>query len=289
MLQPVSAGLLEQFVFSKPYFDREGLILALKDGVPVGFVHAGFGPNDERDAVSTDDGTTYMLMLDGNHRDPGLADELLARSEGYLRDRGTKVVYAGGICPLNAFYLGLCGGAELPGVLSTDAMMADTVRRNGYREIDQVAVLQRDLSRYRLPVSREQRRLRREVMCVEHYSPVAANWWDACTIGTFERVHFGLRRYDNDEAVANAWFWDIEPLSTSWGIPTAGLFDVHVADNWRRKGYASYLLAEAFYRLRARGIVLIEAQTMRTNEPAIAMYQHLGFTEVDHGMVFRKE
>ncbi len=288
-MQPVSAGLLEQFVFSKPYFDREGLIVAVHDGTPVGFVHAGFGPNEEHTAVATDDGTTYMLLMRGDHRHPDLADELLARSESYLRDRSAKVIYAGGIYPLNGFYLGLYGGSELPGVLSTDVTLTDTCRRNGYREVDQVVVLQRDLGRFRLPVSREQRRLRREVMCVEHYAPAADNWWEACTMAASERLHFGLRRYDSDEAVADVWFWDIEPLSSSWGIPTAGMFDLHVAPNWRRRGFSTYVLSEAFYRLRARGVVLIEAQTMRTNTPAVALYDRIGFTEVDHGTVFRKE
>jgi ribosomal protein S18 acetylase RimI-like enzyme len=289
MMQPVSAGLLEQFVFSKPYFDREGLIVAVHDGVPVGFVHAGFGPNDQHTSVSTDDGTVYMLLLRNDHRDPALADELLSRGEAYLRDRGAKVLYAGGIHPINGFYLGIYGGSELPGVLATDPMLPDACRRNHYREIDQVVVLRRDLGRFRLPISREQRQLRREVMCVEHYTPLAADWWEACTMATFERLRFGLRRYDSDEMVANVWFWDIEPLSSSWGIPTAGMYDLYVAPDWRRHGYATYLLGEAFYRLRARGIMQIEAQTMRTNTPAVAMYQKNGFAEVDHGMVFRKE
>jgi ribosomal protein S18 acetylase RimI-like enzyme len=289
MMQPVSAGLLEQSVFSKPYFDHEGLIVAVHDDVPIGFVHAGFGPNQQYAALSTDDGTTYLLLLRNDHRDPALADELLSRSAAYLRDHGAKVIYAGGVYPLNGFYLGIYGGSELPGVLAADVMLPGACRRNGYREVDQVAVLRRDLSQFRLPVSREQRRLRREVMCVEHYSPPAVNWWEACTMAAFERLHFGLRRYDSDEMVASVWFWDIEPLSSNWGIPTAGMYDLHVAADWRRHGYATYLLNETFYRLRARGIMQIEAQTMRANTPAIAMYERLGFAEVDHGIVFRKE
>ena len=31
LMQPVTAGILEQFVFSKPYFDPDGLIVALSD------------------------------------------------------------------------------------------------------------------------------------------------------------------------------------------------------------------------------------------------------------------
>ena len=36
----------ECYVLAKPYFDREGLIVAEEDGVIVGFAHAGFGANE---------------------------------------------------------------------------------------------------------------------------------------------------------------------------------------------------------------------------------------------------
>src|ERR671938_100354 len=38
-------GVLEYFLFAKPYFDPDGLIVALEGSEVVGFAHAGFGPN----------------------------------------------------------------------------------------------------------------------------------------------------------------------------------------------------------------------------------------------------
>src|SRR4029078_6467889 len=93
--QPMTAGLLEQFVFSKPYFDPAGLIVATHGGVPVGFAHAGFGPNDEKTAIAGELGTTHLLMLRGEHRTPALAADLLGWAEAYLHARGAKVLYAG--------------------------------------------------------------------------------------------------------------------------------------------------------------------------------------------------
>ena len=288
-MQPLTVGLLEQFIFSRPYFDPEGLILAVHDGTPVGFVHAGFGPNEESTALATDVGTTFVLMLRGDHRHNALADELLAHSESYLRGRGAKVLYAGGIRPLNAFYLGLYGGSELPGVLISDPVLADACQRNNYREIDRVIVLERELSRFRQPVTREQRQIRRDMTCREIYGPPAANWWEACTVGAFERLRFTLERPGACDPTADVWFWDIEPLSTGWGIPTAGMFDLCVSPTARRSGLATFLLSEAFARLRNRGVVLVEAQTMRDNTPALALYNKLGFTKVDEGVIYRKE
>jgi ribosomal protein S18 acetylase RimI-like enzyme len=233
-------------------------------------------------------GTTHLMMLDSDHRDAALADELLARSEAYLEDRGAKVLYAGGIRPLDGFYLGLYGGSEIPGVLATDPMLVDTCRRNGYREIDRVLVLRRDLGRLRPSVTWEQRRLRRTAACREKYCPAPGSWWEACTTGAFERLDFRLENTGSSQPLAGVSFWDIEPLSTGWQVPTAGMFDLQVTPEARRQGLATFLLGEAFARLRNRGIVLVEAQTMRGNTPALAMYQKLGFETVDHGYVFRK-
>jgi len=288
-MQPVTAAVLEQLVFSKAYFDPEGFLVALADGVPVGFAHAGFGANDEQTALATELGTTYQLQLRADHRNEALADELLGRAENYLRSRGAQVTYAGGIRPLNAFYLGLYGGSELPGVLTSDATFAAACRRGGYREIDRVVVLQLDLAHFRPPFSRQLRQLRREMTLVEHYNPPAASWWEACTIGDFERLQFALQPAGGSEPQARVEFWDIEPLSTAWGVPTAGMLDLEVSGVRRRQGLATFLLGETFERLRARGIVRVEAQTMQQNAPAIALYEKFGFSRVDQGIVYRKD
>lgn len=285
----MTATILEQLVFSKPYFDPQGLIMLLSDERPIGFVHAGFGANDDESGLTTDTGTTYQLMLRADRRNDALADELLMRSEEYLRGRGASVIYAGGIRPLNAFYLGLYGGSELPGILAGDQMFNAACRRRGYREIDRVTVLLLELAGFRLPVTRNLRQLRREFTCQEVQVPPIRSWWECCTTGAFERLHFSLNRPGSSTPAAAVWFWDVEPLSTSWGAPAAGMFELEVPKDQRRKGLATYLLSEAFERLRNRGVLLVEAQTMQQNAPAVALYERLGFKKVDEGIVYRKD
>lgn len=287
-MQPMSALLLEQFVFSKPYFDPAGLIIATADREPVGFIHAGFGANQEEDGIDYDYGTTYVMMLRPDHRNDRLADDLLAHAESYLRERGAKVLYGGGVRPINGFYLGLYGGSELAGVLSTDPILGATCQRNGYREIDRVIILQRELASFRQPVTRDQRMLRREVTCTESYCPLPRTWWEACTTGAFERIHFSLEQTASQQHLADVWFWDIEPLSSGWGVPTAGMYDLHVESPRRRQGRATFLISEAFGRLKSRGIMAVEAQTMDSNAPALAFYHKLGFERLGEGMVYRK-
>ncbi len=294
LLQPVSPQLLEHGIFSKMHFDPEGFIVATRDGQPVGFVHAGFGPDDAGAAIDPSMGTTHMLMLrstssDEKLVDHSLADDLLAASEEYLRSHGTQVIYAGGIRPLNSFYLGLYGGSEIPGVLQTDSVLAETCVRNNYREIDRVIVLQCDLARFRPPLSRGARQIKRSATVVEIHDPPAKNWWDACVWGALQSDRFELIDKALKKVIARVSFWDVQPLSSCWGISTAGMFDLYVQPDWRRRGCAMHLLGEVLRLLRLRGVATVEAQTMASNEAALAFYRKLGFAEVDHGVIFRKE
>lgn len=288
LLQPVTAPLLEYGVFSKMHFDPAGLIVATRDDVPVGFAHAGFGPSNDEGGIDTSLGTTLLLMVEGGRNDDGLADELLAASEAYLRGRGATVLYSGGINPLNSFYLGLYGGSEIPGVLQTDAVMQQALARAGYREIDRVRILQCDLARVRPPVSRELRLIKRTTQVVEQIDPPARTWWEACVWGSLQRDRFQV--IDNNNRVLGvASFWDMQPLAGGWGMCAAGLFDMYVDPSVRRRGYASYLLGEAVRVLRRRGVATVEAQVMGANEAALGFYLKFGFTEIDHGIVFRKD
>jgi ribosomal protein S18 acetylase RimI-like enzyme len=289
ILQPASAPLLEYGVFSKMHFDREGLIVATQDDQPRGFVHAGFGPNADGDQLDTSLGTTHVLMVEGGRNEPALADDLLGASEDYLKRRGAEVIYAGGVNPLNSFYLGLYGGSEIPGVLQSDTLLQDACARAGYRELDRVLIMQCDLARVRPPVSRELRAIKRTTQLVEKIDPPPKTWWEACVWGSLQRDVFSLLDKTQNRVVATASLWDMQPLSACWGMCTAGLFELYVDHPLRRRGYASYLLGEAIRILRRRGVATIEAQTMASNEAARAFYTKFGFTEIDQGVVFRKD
>lgn len=288
VLQAMSAPLLEYGVFSKMHFDPGGLIVAAREGRPTGFVHAGFGPSDDLRSLDTTLGTTHVLMLEGGAADGALADELLQASEEYLRGRGAGVIYGGGVSPLNSFYLGLYGGSEIPGVLQSDALLLDACLRGGYRQLDHVRIMQCDLARVRPPVSRELRAIKRTTQLMEQIDPPPRSWWEACVWGSLQRDVFSLVD-KTQNVVATASFWDMQPLSAGWGMCSAGLFELYVEPSLRRRGYASYLIGEAIRVLRRRGVATIEAQTMGTNAAAAAFYAKLGFAEIDHGLVLRKD
>lgn len=288
MVQPVSSAVLEQFVFSKQIFDPQGLIVAEQEGRVVGFAHGSFGSNDAGNGQDFALGVTQMLLMHPEFATPDMSRDLLAGSEEYLRSRGAKVLYGGGIPPLDAFYLGMYGGSELSGVLASDPPLNLIFQDNGYEVACESAVMHLELALLKPTISREQRALRQKSQLDHTFSLPIKSWWEANRLGDVERQRFTLSPKRSPETLASVEFWDIEPLAASWGIRTSGLWNLFVHEDHRRKKLASCLLSEAFKTLRKRGVSLIEAHTMRENEAAMALYHSLGFTQVDAGYAYRK-
>lgn len=288
LMDPVSPDLLEQLVFAKPYFDYAGLILAFQDGSPVSFAHAGFGPNEQLSAVSFDLGVTSIVIVRPDCAEGEVAAGLLEQCEQYLRARGAKVLYGGGIQPLNPFYLGLYGGSELPGVLESDLATRNLFQSHDYQEIERTKIGQVDLSRFEAVIDRSQMQIRRQMVVEETIDFPTRNWWEACTLGEFDLTRFEMVPRGGGPAVARAIFRSMEPAGTNSSGRRSGLIEFHVDPAYRRRGYAVFLLSEVFRQFTRQGITTVEAQTMESNTPAINLYQKLGFKPIGEGRVYRK-
>ena len=284
----MTAALLEQYVYSKLYFDPAGLIIATKNDVPIGFAHGGLGSDETGGRLDTQDGMTYQVLVHADHADTAIEDELLHRSEAHLQSGGVSVLYGGGIRPLNSFYLGLYGGSELPGILDSNPTQQALFSRCGYRTISRVVVLHCDLALFRLPISWQVRECGRRCRILPIPDPAPKSWWEAVTTCCFDRIAYGLYERGVDAPCGEARFWFMEPLGVTWGMKAAGLYALEIDPNRRRLGMATCLLGQALTDLRQQGVAVVEAQTMQENEPALALYRKLGFVIVDHGSVFRK-
>jgi ribosomal protein S18 acetylase RimI-like enzyme len=285
----MTIATFEQSVLNKPYFERDGLWLALDDDQPLGFVHAGFGPSEDESALSRDLGVTAMLLVRPQAGRAEVARHLLSHAENYLRERGAKVLYGGAVRPLNPFYLGLYGGSELPGVLDSDAATQDIFLTHGYREIDRTVVFQRNLTGFRAPIDRHQMQVRRRTQVAVVPEPPTRTWWEACTLGEFERVEFQLLDRIQGKQLASATVRSLDNTPANPGVRASGLIDVHVDPSALHQGLATFLISEAIKELQQQGVAVVEAQTMQRNTAATGLYQKLGFSKIDSGAVYRKE
>ena len=286
-MQPMTSALLEACVFSKPYFDREGIIVAVEDGRAVGFAHAAFGPNADHSAIDTTTGTTLLVVVVPHAEQARIGAGLLERCEDFLRRRGATTLLGGGSAEMRSFYLGLYGGADLPGILDSSPGMQEIYRKAGYVEAERIGVLRRPLAGFRPPVDRLQLAIRRGTTLRVIDEPARRTWWEAATT-----TGIALRRYElrgaGDDLLGTASFWDMQPLAAAWGVSAAGLMHVGIEGARRRQGLAHYLVAESLHDLAQEGVTLAEAHVVVSNEPAMHLFTKLGFETVERGTLFRK-
>jgi ribosomal protein S18 acetylase RimI-like enzyme len=288
LMQPMSASVLERFVFSRPTFEAQGLIVAAEEDKVLGFAHAGFGPSEDQSTLATENGVTCLVMLRPDV-DPSITGELLERSEAFLENRGAKTLYGGGSYPLAPFYQGLYGGSEFSGVLDSDRRGQAIFQEHGYRPVKRSLVLHRDLASFRPVVDRVQMQIRRQ-HCVEMIvDPPTATWWEACVFEPFDRIRCVLLARDRGAPPAAVNFWNMETMIGAWGVHGVGIAGLEVAGNRRRAGLATFLLGESLRNLHAQGVALAEVHVAEENAAALAVFRNLGFEQVDAAVLYRKD
>jgi len=108
-------ALLERWVFSKPYFDPDGLIVAVDDADNnrvVGYALAGFGPNEELSALDYSQGVICSLGVRPTTQRHGVARDLVQKAEEYLVKRGATTLRAGPRWPYCPYGFGIYGGIK---------------------------------------------------------------------------------------------------------------------------------------------------------------------------------
>ena len=120
------------------------------------------------------------------------------------------MLYAGGIRPLNAFYLGLYGGSELAGVLDSEPKAQHLFKSLGYREIDRSLALHRSLAGFRPSIDRQQMQIRRRC------AMVAAEYRPARSCGTLARTA---------ALIARGWSWCHGKTMRRWHRSCCGVLN----------------------------------------------------------------
>lgn len=281
------ATVLEYFTFAKPYFDPQGLILALDDNKPIGLVHAGFGP--AADGKSTDPavGVICALGVAPSHRRQGIGAELLRRAEEYLKGRGAKELYAGPLAPRNPFTFGLYGGCNSPGFLASDVLARPFFEKHGYQVAETAGLFQRPLARAYLPPDPRFGAIRQQYDVIA--SPYhGAGWWRECVFGPIETVEYRMQQKQQGPVVARCLLWDMETFHQSWGEACVGMLELSVQPGFRRQGLAKYLLSQILRHLRDQPFHLFEAIADPNDAAARGLLQGLEFQQVDVGYCYRR-
>jgi ribosomal protein S18 acetylase RimI-like enzyme len=280
---------LEFHVFSKPYFDPAGLILAVDEGRPIGFVHAGFGPDRQGSALCTDVGVTCALGVRLTHQRRGIGCELLRRSESYLQGRGVRELRAGPRWPFDPFYFGLYGGSDVPGFLVSDRAAEPFLLRNGYVVQDTTLVLQRRLDAPIAMIDSRFPALRRQFDL--HTMPRAgkSTWWQESVLGPIEILEFRLQDKVSGRMAGHVDLWEMEGFRWCWNESPIGLWHVEVNEDQRRQGIGKFIVSHVLRWLQEQYFSLAEVQVPQANEAALGLFKSVGFQQVDKAFTYVKK
>ncbi|QDU25964.1 hypothetical protein ETAA8_10360 [Anatilimnocola aggregata] len=278
----------ENIVLAKPYFDRQGLIVACDGARPIGFVHAGFGASADHRSLDTSAGTICQLLTMPHPARATTALELLSAGEDYLRKRGAKTLHAGCAFPFNPFYVGLYGSSDVPGVLASDLAARELFSAGGYTEGQTRVLLHRKLTDFKPPISGQLLQVKRKFQASQAGEVMPGNWWDNCVWSQAVWTRFQLAAKEAGEPVISITLWEILPLSQAWGARTIGLVSVDDTPEAREQGLTLFLLSETLRMLKEENVSQFEAQCLADDATLLAIFKQLGVVEYDRGSLLQK-
>ena len=68
-----------------------------------------------------------------------------------------------------------------------------------------------------------------------------------------------------------------------------GIVNLVTRDDVRRQGLAKFLMVNLLRYLQEQYFGLVEVQSIERNQPAVKLFQSLGFEQVDFGRVYKRE
>lgn len=288
MAQGITIRVLEDSVFSQPWFEAGGLWLGFREDRLLGMLHAGFSATARGDDLDRRSGVISQIRMAAPENDAEVAAELVRHGLDWLAGEGALECHAGSCFPWSPFYLGIYGGSRVPGVLSDDRQMIQPLLAAGFEATAEVGVFHRTLAGYRPLVDRKLSILRRQFDFSIDIDPKPMNWWEACSLRNAARVRFVLTEKSTREPSAWVTFWDMQPISSTWGARAVGLYDLFVAKHLRRTGMATCLISESLRHLAQEGVGLVESQFLLSDDRACGCFSKLGFSQVDFGVQLRR-
>ena len=278
----MTTSILEDMVFSKPYFDSQGMRVAEWGQSIVGMALVGFIPNEAGDDLNRQQAVISRLLVESEQPDD-VADQLLAECESYAKRAGARSICYGSRFPDAPFLNGAYGGSLVPGVLESELGLFKRLREHGYTPGLQIDSFHRLLADFRPLVNRQQITVKRQCRISMEADPKPGSWFQACLFGLQNCVDFLLLDRKTAERCGNLRFWEIQPLSGMWGRRSAGLYFLEIAPELRRTGLATMLLGEAFRELRELGFASVEIQLPRGESAFSTLFQKLGFEHIGRG------
>jgi ribosomal protein S18 acetylase RimI-like enzyme len=286
----ISCDVFETANFSQRIFDPNGLIVACDGPNVVGFIHAGFGADfdSEEKKLAPNPGVICIVMVHPEYRNRGIGRELVNRAEAYLKDAGSREIFAGSAEPLDPFYVGIYGGVQPAGFLESDPGAAPFFQALGYEPGERHRLYQRDISGKDEPVNYRLMTVRRKMNLTVTNNTKQMTWWWLTRFGDLDSLGFLLSPKAGGPAVASITAVGMDFYLAKYQERVVGLTQLFVPETERRRGYAQTLILNVCRRLRDELVTRVEMHSPESNEAAVKLLESCGFDHVDTGVVYRK-
>jgi ribosomal protein S18 acetylase RimI-like enzyme len=286
-------AVLERWIFSKPYFDPDGLIVAVDDASDnkvIGYVLAGFGPNEELSALDYSQGVICSLGVRPSVQRGGVARDLVGKAEEYLTARGATTLRAGPRWPYCPYGFGIYGGTNAPGFLASDAGADPFFRSLGYEPAGSTFVFHKKLDAPLAVTDARFTLLRKRYETQVLRAAGVPSWWHDCVWGTLEPVEFRLLdKLSNSFLAARAVVWELEGYGWRWGFPSAGVIDIQVRQDLRKQGLAKLLMSQILRFLQDQFFGICELHAADDQPALVALCRSVGMEQVDVGTTYIKK
>lgn len=279
-----SSTAFDRFVLAKPYFDPEGLILAMEDGRCLGFAHAGLVLNQQ-----PTHGVVSLLAVRPTFRKRGVGSGLLEQCETYLKKKDAQEIFAGYAGSKSPFYFGLYGGSDAPGFLTSDESAEPFFRKRGYKVHARTAVLHGEIGQVVRSVDPRFAYIRQRFNLRARTPKDVGNYATECVLGQVDPLEFFVDDKGTADIAARTFVWEMEGFTWRWGKPSLGVVGFQTLPNYRRQGLGKFLLLHMLRHFMDQYFELAELQVAESNQHGLKFLQTLGFNIVDMGQVFKKD
>lgn len=286
---PRSIDAFEDLNYGQPYFDPQGLLLAVHDHQIVGLVHAGFATTEDRTQLDRRTGVVCAVLTHPNYRRQGIGTELVHRAESYLYGQSVERILAGPARGLDPFYFGLYGGCRPSGFLLSDPAGPPFFENLNYAEYETHGLYQRDLMIPRDPTSMRSVQIRRQTELVTLDTSESPNWWWYTHLGRTDSIRYCLNMKRTGESIASVNVTPLDHYEDAWKNRSIGIVDMRVNPAFRGQGYGQTLLIEVVKSLRQDRFHRADIHAPDSNPMAIRVLQSAGFQRIDTGVVYVKK
>jgi len=284
----VSPMLLEQYVFSRLYFDPASFLVAVDaQGQRLGFAHVTFCPGECAFTWDFSTAVISMVMVRPGADEDTLALQLIREAIAYGKRRGARRVWAGSRWSWGDFYRGLYASTNAVGILQSDTRRSRWFEASGFVATDRCCIYQVRTGALRPVVTRQHVMYRRHFRLQTLLDPMPRSWWEAHLVANQDTSLFRLVPVDHGPPVAEILYCDMEPLATQWGVHAAEVEHARTLVEPAEPHWTRYLLAESIKQWSQSGTHVVQATVDFQDQAEREFLEQIGFQLIDIG-VYRK-